>query len=529
MLPLSPWPAVQSVLWALSVLLTLLAMSAAWSGPVAKAATQSFTPAFSPSQFLGEGSILDAQFTFMGTEYHGSPDPVTEVIVHLPAGVGGSSAGFPTCSELTLETAGPAGCPAGSLAGPLGSIGLDIEEGSSQSGTKRVHSTGTIQPVFANPEEAGSDALFFYAEAPGFQYLVRAWYLEDTPPYGRELRLEFPLIEDVPGQPFASITSLTLTLGASREEDGQPVSSLTIPQECPASGMFPWAADVTYTPNATFTEQTHAHTTAETTCPASSGKLTTTTTLQVSTASPHVGEVVSYTATVTPKTLGTSQPSGSVTFLDEGKPILGCAAQALVLGAASSTANCQLSYPASGTHHVSARYGGDASYFDSESTAQVVMVSAIEPPREAPAEPKPSLVVSCCDGPAQPPLISLAQLKALLVSQLTPSGKAAKIGALLRSGGYTATFQAPEAGTVTVSWYQVPSGAKLARKAKPILVATGKLALSGAGTSQLKIKLTSAGKRLLKHAKRLKLEAEGVFVPRGGVAVSDTKQLVLGR
>ncbi len=71
-------------MWALSVLLVLLLMSATLPGASANAATLSFTPTFSPSQFLGEGSALDAQFTFTGSEYHGSPDPVTEVVVHLP-------------------------------------------------------------------------------------------------------------------------------------------------------------------------------------------------------------------------------------------------------------------------------------------------------------------------------------------------------------------------------------------------------------------------------------------------------------
>ena len=45
---LLPWPAGSRALWALSVLLALLAMSAFWPGPVAQAATMTFAPAFSP-------------------------------------------------------------------------------------------------------------------------------------------------------------------------------------------------------------------------------------------------------------------------------------------------------------------------------------------------------------------------------------------------------------------------------------------------------------------------------------------------
>src|SRR4029077_7479951 len=110
-------------------------------------------------------------------------------------------------------------------------------------------------------------------------------------------------------------------------------------------------------------------------------------------------------------------------------------------------------------------------------------------------------------GPgSSPATISAAQIKGLLTRQLTPAGPAATIRNLLKHGGLTMPFQAPAAGTVTVGWYQVPAGAKLAKrtKAKPVLVASGRLALTSAGTGQLHIKLTAAGKRLLKRAKRLK-------------------------
>lgn len=118
----------------------------------------------------------------------------------------------------------------------------------------------------------------------------------------------------------------------------------------------------------------------------------------------------------------------------------------------------------------------------------------------------------CCDVLAS---IGTAQIAASLAHQLTPSGKPAKIGTLLKSGGLTMPFTAPEAGTVAVQWYLVPAGAKLAKhtKAKPVLVASGKLTFLAAGAGKLKIKLTAAGKRLLKHAKRLKLAERGTFTP----------------
>jgi hypothetical protein len=61
---------------------------------------------------------------------------------------------------------------------------------------------------------------------------------------------------------------------------------------------------------------------------------------------------------------------------------------------------------------------------------------------------------------------------AALISGLIPSGKTAKIAALLKSGVFSLEFKAIEAGKATIDWYEVPPGAKLAKsKAKPVLVA----------------------------------------------------------
>lgn len=134
-------------------------------------------------------------------------------------------------------------------------------------------------------------------------------------------------------------------------------------------------------------------------------------------------------------------------------------------------------------------------------------------------------------GAVTSPSISPAQIVASLAQQLAPSGKSAKIGALLKYGGLTMAFKALEAGTLSVGWYLVPVGAKLARKtkARPVLVASGKLAFSAAGAGKLKLKLTSAGTHMLKHAKQLKLMVKGTFTPSGGATAEAAGTFVLKR
>ena len=66
-----------------------------------------------------------------------------------------------------------------------------------------------------------------------------------------------------------------------------------------------------------------------------------------------------------------------------------------------------------------------------------------------------------------------------LARQLTPTQAGGRISSMLRHGGVGLSFSSYKAGMVTVAWYEVPAGARLARKAKPlpVLVAAGSFAL----------------------------------------------------
>jgi hypothetical protein len=85
-----------------------------------------------------------------------------------------------------------------------------------------------------------------------------------------------------------------------------------------------------------------------------------------------VGTSTTYTAAVAPPAIrpGPVQPSGSVTFLDNGQPISSCANQPLAGGGAT----CTVGYGATGGHNISARYNGDANFNGSDAAAQTVTV-----------------------------------------------------------------------------------------------------------------------------------------------------------
>jgi hypothetical protein len=108
-----------------------------------------------------------------------------------------------------------------------------------------------------------------------------------------------------------------------------------------------------------------------------------------------------------------------------------------------------------------------------------------------------------------------ASLAALLASQLDPSGRGAKIAALLKAGLYQERFKAPEAGTTSIRWYYLPRGAKLGGRGKhaPVLVASGTWRFSAAGVATIKIRLSAKGRLLLSRAKQIRLTATCTFTP----------------
>jgi hypothetical protein len=136
----------------------------------------------------------------------------------------------------------------------------------------------------------------------------------------------------------------------------------------------------------------------------------------------------------------------------------------------------------------------------------------------------PSAPPSAPTTPTTPATTSRAQIAALLFADLKPSGARPSVGVLLK-GGIAMAFRAPEAGAATIAWYYRPPGATT----KPVVVAFGQLMFSAAGTDPIKVKPTAVGRRLLKHADRIKLTARGTFKPTGMTPITATRTFVLMR
>ena len=73
-----------------------------------------------------------------------------------------------------------------------------------------------------------------------------------------------------------------------------------------------------------------------------------------------------------------------------------------------------------------------------------------------------------------------------------------------------------------------------APKAKPartkaVLMARGRAMFDSATGATIRLKLTAAGRRLLKHSKRITVTAKATFTPAGAAAVTATRTFKLRR
>jgi hypothetical protein len=108
------------------------------------------------------------------------------------------------------------------------------------------------------------------------------------------------------------------------------------------------------------------------------------------------------------------------------------------------------------------------------------------------------------------PRPTAAQLQQALRKQLIPSRRGAAF--LLRHRGYRYSFRMPVAGQLTISWYaSAARGGPARQRFKPILIAAANAPLGSYTTDTVKIRLTRAGRRLLRRAAPLAVTAEARF------------------
>jgi hypothetical protein len=188
---------------------------------------------------LGAPTALEAELTISGTEYGGSPSPLTAVKFYIPAGAQVNARGFATCSETTLKEQGAAGCPKKSFAGALGEATGVVSFGES-----RVHEKVTLQPFFAS---GGGLFFFVVGDTPAVIELISKGVLgKASPPFGMVFTGEVPLVESVPGALDASVEYIKVKVGAAFKHGKKLISYATAPSTCPKSRSFPVKVELSF-------------------------------------------------------------------------------------------------------------------------------------------------------------------------------------------------------------------------------------------------------------------------------------------
>ncbi len=111
---------------------------------------------------------------------------------------------------------------------------------------------------------------------------------------------------------------------------------------------------------------------------------------------------------------------------------------------------------------------------------------------------------------------SVTQVKQALTKLLAEVRQPVYAGTIVRSADKLAFF-APEAGRLTTDW-----------ECQSKQIATAALTVKVSGRTTIKVKLTSAGRRLLGQSEHLRVTAKVTFTPTGAAAVnaSDTFTLI---
>jgi hypothetical protein len=179
---------------------------------------------------------VEAEYLITGTEYEGSPPPLAGINFYLPSGVKLNNKGWPTCQKSVLEPAGagPEHCPAGSHAGPTG-----VVHGFVTLGGERVKEEAEVQSFYA---PGGGLEFFTKGHTPVVLEIISSGkyiHLGGGGGFGPELETEIPLVESLPGAPYASVESIKVKAGAARgpKSPKKAIYYGTVPKKCPKGGF----------------------------------------------------------------------------------------------------------------------------------------------------------------------------------------------------------------------------------------------------------------------------------------------------
>jgi hypothetical protein len=154
----------------------------------------------------------------------------------------------------------------------------------------------------------------------------------------------------------------------------------------------------------------------------------------------------------------------------------------------------------------------------------------VKEPAEKAREADEPVELKKAQAPIELPIV--AELRAQMARQMALTGNLARLGSVAKDASFAYAFQAPEAGAAVVEWYALPLArgrADAAAHAKPVLMASGRLAFTAAATRMMKMEFTRAGRHLWREADGLALRVKQTFTPVGAKPILLTRTVSLRR
>lgn len=235
----------------LRVLAVSLLLVGCMSAAAQAAQTVKLRTGFTPDK-LGAPTTISFGFTIANTS-GGVPSPLSNVRLHLPAGVNPatSTLGDAQCDTTILLNQGLEGCP------PNARIGFGTAMAVVQIGPEPIHERASIS-VLNGPPVNQHIVMLFYAEGvtPVAAQLVfpAVVFLNPAGIFGGFINTAVPPIESVPGAPDVSVVHFESTLGPlhltyyTRAHGKRVVyhpEGIAVPVSCPRGG-FPFAAEFSF-------------------------------------------------------------------------------------------------------------------------------------------------------------------------------------------------------------------------------------------------------------------------------------------
>ncbi|MGH2880102.1 MAG: hypothetical protein ACRDK4_10915 [Solirubrobacteraceae bacterium] len=197
------------------------------------------TATLSPNRLSAAARMnIDISYGQAGSEL---PPPVRHALLRLPAALGIDIPTLRACSAAHLRAHGAHGCPPQSLIG-TGQALTDALLGS------QLLSEHVALSLFVGPLVNLEPTFEILAEAltPFHERVViLGRVLADDPPFGEDLSIALPPIRTLPLEPYASIVSLSLSIGPRPGARSGESNAVLVPARCPPGG-FPFAIESSF-------------------------------------------------------------------------------------------------------------------------------------------------------------------------------------------------------------------------------------------------------------------------------------------